>query len=153
MSSYEFLPSLWSSPLNPSKETMHAQHKEILSPFWIPESRFNEEPVTDNCRCQLTAEILIAAFFFQYGWMKLAYMITDVIYLSGSCYNLEALTYTGKSNKNLKNDSPANLVQLGLAFLNILLDAPHTVHPCNPCSWLAVLAAIHSRVSTQSTCF
>jgi hypothetical protein len=67
LSSYKFLPSLRSSPLNPLKWTMHAQHKEILMPFRIPESRFNEKPVTDNSRSQLTPEILIAAFFFPYG--------------------------------------------------------------------------------------
>jgi hypothetical protein len=67
VSSYKFLPFSRSSPLNPLEGTMHPQHKEILSPFRIPESRFNEKPVTDNCRCKLTAEILIAAFFFQYG--------------------------------------------------------------------------------------
>jgi len=44
--------------------------------------------------------------------MKLAYMITDIIYLSGSCYNFETLIDTGKSNKNFKNVSPANLVQV-----------------------------------------
>jgi hypothetical protein len=43
-------------------------------------------------------------------------MITDIIYLlSGRCYNFEALIYTGESSKNLKNVSPANLVQVGLA--------------------------------------
>jgi hypothetical protein len=70
LSSYTILPSLRSSPFNPLKGTMHAQHKEISSSFQILESRFNEKPVTNNCRCQLTAEILIAAFFFQYMWMK-----------------------------------------------------------------------------------